>query len=194
MVWFKSFQKHQIWSRCCPYHTLSISADCQDDRPMGPPYWQNLIWPPSMANITSSFGTKFDTNMNYTSLLWFFGVGEPNNDVISMILGTLRPLWCDEVYCEVESWLIRALKQKCTKFFHVIRSDPDVAHIILFIFWLAHIRLVVISYQCSIGAAPMETDDPWAVAKHYYFLLFTVPEIIKILAQPRWPGTSKTCL
>ena len=70
---FKSFQKHQIWPRCCPCPTISVFVDCQDGRPMRPPYWQNPIWPPSVANINSSLETRCERITHDISFLWFLG-------------------------------------------------------------------------------------------------------------------------
>ena len=33
--WFKFFQKHQIWLICPLWHTVSIFAERQDERPLG---------------------------------------------------------------------------------------------------------------------------------------------------------------
>ena len=73
VVWFKSYQQHQIWSKCLPYHTLPISTDCQYGRSMGTAYWHNPKWPPAAANINTSFWTKFDTFINNTCTLRFLG-------------------------------------------------------------------------------------------------------------------------
>jgi hypothetical protein len=51
--WFRFFQKHQIWRRCRPYHTISIFDGRQDGRPPGPPYWQNPIWPPPGLEVNA---------------------------------------------------------------------------------------------------------------------------------------------
>ena len=75
VIWFKSFQKYQIWPRWCPCHIFSISADCQDGWPMGPPYWQNPIWPPLVAKINASLKTICDKITHDTSFWGFWGQG-----------------------------------------------------------------------------------------------------------------------
>ena len=57
-VWFRFFQKDQIWPRCCPYHTFSTFYGRQGRHPPGPSYWRNPIWPPPGLKINHSRSTK----------------------------------------------------------------------------------------------------------------------------------------
>jgi hypothetical protein len=66
-VWFRFFQKDQIWPRCCPYHTFPIFDGRQGRHPPGPSYWRNPIWPPLELKVDLSRSTKKARIMKYTT-------------------------------------------------------------------------------------------------------------------------------
>jgi hypothetical protein len=72
-VWFRFFQKDQIWPRCCPYHTFSIFDGRQGRHPPGPSFWRNPIWPPPGLNVNHSRSTKKARIIKNTTFKEFLG-------------------------------------------------------------------------------------------------------------------------
>jgi len=45
IFWFRIFQKHQIYPKGRPCHTVRTFDGRKDGRLTGPPYWQTTKWP-----------------------------------------------------------------------------------------------------------------------------------------------------
>ena len=90
IFWFIFFQKHRIWPRSRPCHTVWIFDGRQDRHPMGPTYWQNTKWPPSGWHVNFRLKTKRANHEWYINL-GVYRVVEANSDVFLMIWGQVSP-------------------------------------------------------------------------------------------------------
>ena len=68
IFWFRFFQKHQIWPRDRPCHTVQIFDGRQDRSLTGRPYWRNPKWPPSWWDVNCSSKAKRARITNDTSI------------------------------------------------------------------------------------------------------------------------------